>query len=517
MYSVLELVGAGQVARVLDLRPGAVGAGTRSRDGTTHREHRERVEFFDDFRSSPFFFIDGPELVMAESLPAILDAFHSRGRDTTPDEELLLAYADTGLIIPPFTVYRDIFQIPALSELRISGHRTELNYVGLESRNAVPFSRTEDVFVELKAALSRGLDSLPEAPVTCTVSGGVDSAVLLATLCDTVEPSRITALTCRMPGFDQEVLRAAEVCNQCGVESRLFSASEADATPIVDEFTARFCNLVFDPVVPVLTLMIREHVQADPARRLSHILVEGQGADTVLAGLPHNTAISLYRGALWPFFRAVAAFLPKSESVWRRRFRGAYRLAKVVGMLAQRTWSRALLRALDMNGARYNRYFVRLESMLDSMQRATRDNHKAVMLFFLHILQGREMQKYQLTPPNTVVLLPFMDLEFMRRCFKTPTRFFLRKGRRKIPINDRARSLFDGLFSRETTTPFAVEYKVRGTGSATEDDLLGTDTYGLLKIYSQRALRLELSRRGWSGRSGEPSAKPHDSPSNAFR
>ena len=483
MYDILKLVGA-DVARVSCLAAdgGLVAEGWAALALEAGVRSQESIPFLDCLHPH-FFFVEGREMVVSRSVSALLALRRARGLPNEFDCDGLSAYRDTGLVLPPLTIVRNVFQIPALSELAKKEAGYVLRYRGLGGEAVQPFRSTEDLFDELRRAVERGLGSENYAGIICTVSGGADSAALLSTICEVVEPGRVRALTCRMPGFEGEIERARKVVARCGVEIQVYPADDVHPEAIIDAFVQSHANLVLDPVVPVITAMFKSCIGDRPADARV-IVVEGQGADTVLTGLPHNAVMAVYRRALWPIFRLVSLLLPSPNEWLQLNFRLGYRMVKVARILAECNWRRALLRSLEFDRAACPALYDRLDRMLQAMFEASGDRHKAIMLFFLHILQAREAQKYQMLPQGVDVLLPFMDLAFMRRCFATPTSFFLRGTRRKIPINERVRERFPGLFSSERTTPFAVRYRFGDAERVGGSGKQGDGTYARLKAYS---------------------------------
>lgn len=492
MYDVLELIGA-KVTKVscLTADGGLEPEGTAALAFEAGVLPQERIPFT-DFLRPHFFFVEEREMVISRSLPALLALRKARGLVNQYDCECLSAYHDAGLVLPPLTIVRDLFQVPALSELAQEGKGYTLKYRGLGGVDALPFSSTDDLFAELRQAVVRGLPSGEDAKILCTVSGGADSAVLLSIVCEVVEPGQVSGLTCRMPGFDGEVDRARKVGASCGIEIQVYSADNVLPEEIIDQYIQTHANLVFDPVVPVITSMFRTCIGDRPSGA-GVVVIEGQGADTVLTGLPHNAVLAIYRRLLWPIFRFVSLLLPRPNEWLQMNFRLGYRLVKVARILAEANWRRALLRSLEFDRGSYPDKYDQLDRMLQAMFEMSGDRHKAIMLFFLHILQAREAQKYQMLPRGVEVLLPFMDIAFMRRCFATPTTFFLRGTRRKIPINERVRDRFPGLFSSERTTPFAVRYRFDGDDQDGRSASHGDGTYARLKAYSIAQLSRAIS------------------------
>jgi len=441
---------------------------------------------FDNHLNTYYFSPIDDRLIISQSLSVILNYRVAHDHDNYIDSNMLNAYKDSGLVLPPYTIYQSVYQIPVYSQLSVSNENVSLVYRGIDVEGVEPFRGSDDLFNELQSSIKCGLPS-DYKDIYCTISGGADSAALLSVLQSMFDSDVIKGICCRMPGMASEVGRAKKVGSQFGVFVEEFIPDRIEADKAVKKYVASFSNVMFDPVVPVITAMFNECI-GDRSKGGKVVVFEGQGADTVLVGLPHNTAIELYKWPLFPVFWFTGLFLPAPNEWLRRNFRSIYRLIKVVRMLGQSNWRRALLKSLDFEYNTNSDYFVSLESMLDSMFKISGDRHKAIMLFFLLILQSREMQKYNQVPNGVAVALPFLEINFIKRCYVTPTAFFFRNGRRKIPVMERVRKFFPGLFVSEGTTPFAVEYQFP---DLTDDDLegYGNGTFGQLKKHSVRELR----------------------------
>ena len=57
-------------------------------------------------------------------------------------------------------------------------------------------------------------------------------------------------------------------------------------------------------------------------------LVEGQGADTILFGLPHAFTLAVYRLGISPLFRILSRLFPEPNDDIRGRSRTFYRIIK---------------------------------------------------------------------------------------------------------------------------------------------------------------------------------------------
>ena len=441
---------------------------------------------FSDFIEEHFFTIDNSTLVFGRSIPQIIDYRNKCGLESVVNQQHIQSYMDAGVILPPFTVYSNIFRVPIFSTLR---HQDGLFLLWCSPsflNKPHPFVKTHELSDELAESLLRSDLIKQDNELICTISGGADSSALLSVLCKVVDPKKVIALCCRMPGYDGEIERARKVAESCGVRFIVYEPDSVLDERIVRNYIETHGDLVYDPVVPVIASMFNDYQNNQTSGEGELIIVEGQGADTVLTGLPHDLVISLYLPIFSPFFRLLRSILPPPSENLRRRCRFCYRLNKTIQMLGESNWRHALLRSLDFERKNYPHLYDMMDNFLVNYINQTGDRHKAIMLFFFNILQVREMQKYRVMNSKIRPMLPFLDLNFIKRCYVTPTSFFFQLGRRKIPIIKYVRKQFPGLFKSSSTTPFAVEYELTGSESIRNED---GNTYNKLKNYSISVLK----------------------------
>ncbi len=127
----------------------------------------------------------------------------------------------------------------------------------------------------LALALRRACEELPAGPLPLALSGGLDSAVLLAVLRDRAIPY---TLATGLPGYDESP-RAGAVADALGVELRLVHVGPAD---LVDALPAavRAAEAPLWNLHPVSRLLLARRIAAEGFRQL----VAGDGADELFRG-----------------------------------------------------------------------------------------------------------------------------------------------------------------------------------------------------------------------------------------
>lgn len=408
--------------------------------------------------SEVFFTCINNNIYLSSTLNGVVQFRKKQGEVNIICEQLAECYLDSGLVIPPFTIFNGIYKMPAFSKFVGTENSFVLDFDSA-FLEASPFLNEDDVFDHLKQILRKDLGKEKLDKVVCTLSGGADSAVLLSLLISEVYLDRIDALCCKMPGLEEEHQKAKKIATHCKVKFTTYSPEAVNPQGIITRYVENYQNLVFDPVVPVITEMMEEYREGTQGQGI--FLVEGQGADTVLYGLPHAFTLAVYQLGFSPIFRLLSNIFPSPTDRMRRKSRFFYRVMKSVALLSERTWQDSVLHALDIHGLRGTHYYECYLKMLDFYFSLTNDRQKALVLFFLQIISTRETQKYQLLGPDVTPILPFMDKEFVSRCIVTRTNMFFRFPNRKIPIFNRVKSVYGDLFRSRKTFPFVVNYSVK--------------------------------------------------------
>jgi asparagine synthetase B (glutamine-hydrolysing) len=397
-------------------------------------------------------------LYLASSLIKILKLRREQNQLVEICDDLSHCYMHSGLIIPPFTIYSDIYKMPVFSKFINSNGVFQLEF-DVSYLNAKPFVDDESIFASLSEILAKNLAAQSNDRVVCTLSGGADSAVLISLLTSVFPAESIDALCCEMPNLNAELVKARRISKVLDVNFISYCPTGIDPKPLIDRYARDYGNLLFDPVVPVISSMLEDYRNRHTSSENEHVsLFEGQGADTVMFGLPHATTLAIYSWRLNKLFLILSKMLPESSSTLRNRSRFLYRVVKSVHLLSEKTWQRSVLKSLDVDMLKDTPYYRCYEGMLNEYFRQTKDHQKSLVLFFLQIISTRELQKYQLLGPNIKALLPFMDQSFVSRCLSSKTSLFFSFPYRKKPIFNLALKVYGKIFKSRKTYPFIVKY-----------------------------------------------------------
>lgn len=211
----------------------------------------------------------------------------------------------------------------------------------IDYSNRVLFAPSKDRLTEAEAA--RGLraeliDSLrlrlrSDVPIGITLSGGVDSSSI-ACLVRTLSDRRLETFTASFPGesFD-EAPRAAALAESLGMNPNPVPVRPDDVLPLLRTIIWHLENPIHTPAVLPLWFIM------EAARRKVTVVLEGQGADELLAGYYTNfitAATDRLTGG-----QPLAAL---AELGWEMRRVGLLRSILLAGRAIGPQWSHRLFR-----------------------------------------------------------------------------------------------------------------------------------------------------------------------------
>jgi len=238
----------------------------------------------DPFGEKPLYWTrGGPRLLFASELEALLlDPDVPR----RPEHEALARYvARDEMPAPERSFFEGVWRLPAAHVLRFAGGRVETARYWRPRRVDVPADPREAAR-ELRGLL---LDSVrlrlrSDVPVGTSLSGGLDSSAVVALSAELAGDHRRHAFTARFPGFDRDEWRyAQEAARGAGVVEHY--AVEPRAEELLDDLP----RLVRDHEEPVRSSSIYAQWRVMEAAREAGVtvLLDGQGADELLAGYRH--------------------------------------------------------------------------------------------------------------------------------------------------------------------------------------------------------------------------------------
>tara|TARA_B100001989_G_scaffold3713_1_gene2515 strand:+ start:64827 stop:66218 length:1392 start_codon:yes stop_codon:yes gene_type:complete len=350
-------------------------------------------------------------------------------------------YQSSGLIIPPNTIFKEIYIVP----------------VGFK------FSYENQDFILEKKINCKGegiIDSLGKLiddnykykDVNLLFSGGADSSLLLYLMRKHKPKLKIKSIFFNSGNLKDDFKRAKKLAFI--LDSELYEVVPRKEDPkVVKKFiikqTYNLKELIYEPILFTIDSIFREIPDGS-------IVFDGQGADTVLGGLPHHLLIQIYSLKIVRLFAKleIFSFLKKLFKPIRNKSRFYYRIYKLLISLNEKKLSACLINSLlstDKPFKKNDMYYMH-EKIINIFLNEY-DEISTVSLFFLSILSSRELQKYKLNM-KLVYCLPYLDPKFIHYCLSISKDLKCKLNRRKIPIIDFLNKNLPLKFSSNQQLPF---------------------------------------------------------------
>ena len=236
----------------------------------------------DPFGEKPVYYALGSNgrLTFASEVKAILQDTDVEARADGP---ALRAYI-THNVVPPVhrSYFAGIHRLPGGHLLRLQDGRLRVERWWRPKRVVVPAAR-EEAARELRALL---LDAIrlrlrSDVPVGTSLSGGLDSSIVVMLSAELAGDHGRHAFTARFPGFERdEWAYASEVARAAGV------VEHHAVQPRPEEVLSDLTGLVLDHEEPVGSLSIYAQWRVNAAAREAGVVVllDGQGADELFGG-----------------------------------------------------------------------------------------------------------------------------------------------------------------------------------------------------------------------------------------
>ena len=237
----------------------------------------------DPFGEKPLYYCEiAGRLTFASDIRALFEAVDGLG---SPDEAAVRAFAAHDLMPPPDgSFFAGVRRLPAAHLLRFGAGRTDVARYWTPGLVAVP-RRYADAVEEFRALLvdSIRLRLRSDVPVGTSLSGGIDSSAIVALSAQLGREHRRHAFTARFPGYERDewgyaelVARTANVVEHHPIE------------PTAEELAKDLERLLSDHEEPFGSTSMYAQWRVMQAAREAGVVVllDGQGADELLAGYP---------------------------------------------------------------------------------------------------------------------------------------------------------------------------------------------------------------------------------------
>ncbi|WP_159565622.1 asparagine synthase-related protein [Budvicia diplopodorum] len=377
-------------------------------------------------------------------------------------------YMRYGFILPPYTLYSDIFIMAPYIGFSLSKQfgTTTLFPDNKEDVNTKIVDYQEQIKADLIASLEQ-----QSGPYNVLFSAGVDSAVLLgiAEQLNKVD----NAVNCFMSSMPDESNKAGKICESKQIPIKIVSVSHN-----LESQANTFLNLAAEPISDKISLVIpaiTDQLELDK----NHLILDGQGADSLLCGLPHDRLYDLYHKKFIRFIAKIFSILPIWGNKKTKAGRLLYRITKILHCLSSPSDSEMLLNSLveerNQQTSRGNIIVKRFYDEIEILKDELNDFHMVIRyIFMFRIIPAREMQKYIIANNNGYRFkLPFLENNFIEKHFYIPSNQTIKYGIYKYPMIKIAQTYWPGFFNDSKTSPFQVDFSI-GNISIKELSLLKT-------------------------------------------
>jgi asparagine synthase (glutamine-hydrolysing) len=240
----------------------------------------EKPLFFHEDAQGRFLFASEMKAFWAIGVPRKLDQSHS------------LLFLGTGLssfpLAPESTSYSAIYQLPAASYMWLEPGRERISigvgtrYWDLDTRQEYGGSKQQAIDeLQLRMHESVKMRLRSDVPTGTSLSSGVDSGTLAALVAQE-KGVRFKSFSAIFPGFEKdESAGIAELCRQISIDSSV-------TTPSADDLVTSFDRLLWHQEEPIGSASVLVQYKVFELAKQSGVtvLLDGQGADEVLAGYP---------------------------------------------------------------------------------------------------------------------------------------------------------------------------------------------------------------------------------------
>jgi asparagine synthase (glutamine-hydrolysing) len=383
----------------------------------------------DRFGEKPFFYhYQDSTFTFASEMKALWAA----GIERTPNLKLLFNFITIGYTDnpdkPEETFYENIFKLPPAHRLSFYAHQNELcidQYWEVDGENINNTINDADAIAQfnhlLQVSVNKRLRS--DVAIGASLSGGLDSSSIVSLI------SPLSSFTAVFPGFERDELKYAKsVAEKFALQHYTTEVSEAD---IVNDFE-KLCYNQEEPFGSA-SILAQYKVYGLAKEHNIKVLLDGQGADEILAGYP-----KYYKWYWQELFRKLkllrsgelkaAHQLGVNEKFGFKNVIAAW-FPDFASIVLERQYLLNALRQPDLS-----KEFVRLQSKEAYYTTPAHYNLNGVLHFntFSHGLE--ELLRY--ADRNSMahgreVRLPFLSHELVEFLFTLPSKFKIRKGRTK--------------------------------------------------------------------------------------
>ena len=292
----------------------------------------------DRFGEKPFYYYeDADHFIFASEMKA----FWAIGIEKKIDEKMLLNYLTLGhvqnCVDKEQTFFESIYSLPASHYLKFIPAKKQLKvtpYWRINKEIKIEISAADAVekFTELfNTSVKRRLRS--DVKLGTSLSGGLDSSSIAAVITSGNNPDRLQTFSAVFPGFEKDESKFIHLV------SENLAIENFQIQPTADDLVIEFEKLCFHQEEPFQSsgVFAQYKVFELAAKKQVKVLLDGQGADEILAGYPkyihwylqevlsrhklgaiHKERNAFRKNAqpfIWDFKNYFAAFLPSHAAI----------------------------------------------------------------------------------------------------------------------------------------------------------------------------------------------------------
>lgn len=232
----------------------------------------------------------GGKFVFASEIKAILASKLIRAELDFEGLHQFLTFLWT---VPPHTLFKDIYQLPAAHFLvwkdgEISSKEWwDLDFSREEKDKSENFWR-EQVLATLDKSVE--MEMIADVPLGAFLSGGVDSSSIVALM--TRHTKKVSTYTTGISAVDLEFDIIPDDVEWSRRVAELLPVDYHE-TLLTPDLTALLPKLVYHMDAPVIDMAIPSFLISEQARETQKVMLSGMGGDEVFAGYPRQMAMKL--------------------------------------------------------------------------------------------------------------------------------------------------------------------------------------------------------------------------------
>lgn len=396
----------------------------------------------ENLRNQIFLSYIDEEIILSDSLKKIV----LYKKDIAIDQKIIENYKKNKLIFPPYTIFKNIFCIPYFNGIQTFGNVFEIRQ--FFPKKTLPFKRQLD----FERYLENYILSQTEKNIYLLFSGGADSLFIFYNLLKKTKNLKRNIIV-KMKGMEKDYFYAKKISDYYNINSISLENFSSEINHYVNFFLEESYEPLQDPIAPIYLNIIEKNSNYG-----DELFFDGQGADSLLMGLPHNLLVKLYTpylNKIFFLFNLLFFINVMPNSRFKRLY---YRVGKIFKALSKDNWIDCFLSTLEIekNNSSYNDLSKKLKNFYNHFN----CKQKSISFFFMTaVLDAREMQKYRFINKKYKIILPFLDHKLIEKVFSTPTQFFFSFIFKKKPIYTFVNK-FKFKINIFKTSPFFVNYKI---------------------------------------------------------